>query len=339
MLVNTCAVLAACACILGVSTITLTGSSGVDPNPESSDLSDPGSTGLSGKQAVKKLEPVSPNDGKMYDLKWNAQIGQSSQITQVVRLKLKTTWTDAKGTHEKPMEQITKIVYKESVLEVKDGRPVRVLRQIDKAQAYRKGDKQDDVQKSTLPIEGLKAELVEDANGKVRIVNVDDSAARSFNQQIRTESVWFDILPGRQVKIGDTWTPRMPASSTILPVSNGPVPESNVKMKLSQVYLDKASGIVIAEIDGKVRTAVQVGSEGETATAVADIREEFIPSVGLSFLREMDGKINADLTMDIQGTPRKVKAIGELQAIEERGLVLDDGADSSNLLSSIIGSK
>ena len=258
--------------------------------------------------------PGSPADGVV--LKWNAQPHQTSRMSQIGRLKLELQISSGGQQMTQTVDQLFKLKYLEEVLEVADGRPTKVRRRVESVEMMQRDPNSGEIVKTEPPLKGLDMVLgIQNGAFTVQEVKQGD---REMAQMLAGESYWFSLVPGRLVKKGESWKlsgPQLQALLTSLDATGG-----EAEMKLTGIEQDPQMKLDVAKLDGTLRGTLQLPMNA-TASFDGTIHADFVPAMGLPFLRHLTANLRVDTQVSNGYETAHVRGTGTFEAVEERALM------------------
>lgn len=263
--------------------------------------------------AAKAEGKSSKTDEKSAMLKWAAEKEQESEASQESHMTLDLSFSNGSQQHEQKVDMLTKIECTETILEVKDGRPLRVSRTVTSAKATTKDPSTGKLAESKLPFSGLEAEMTINDKGQYSVVSVKKGEKEAADLYAKSAN-WFSVLPDRKVNVGDKWSVTGPNLAALLEALNSKSGEA--EMTLSKVYYDKDEEETVAQIDGAVKCKIQLEADGPTGDMEGKLSERFLPESGLPISRHFKGQIKIDMSSESEGTPVQVKGSGEFEVTE-----------------------
>ena len=259
--------------------------------------------------------PAQPSDAVL--LKWNAQPGQISRISQTTRVRLNLLIAAEGQQMNQPVDQLIKFVYTEEVLVAENGRPARIRRKIESAEVSAKDPQSGQINKQEIPLGGLEAEYTIRPDGSFELVNVTQGD-RDMAAQLGEETCWFAFEPDRAVKIGESW--RLEGAQLAAIQEGLGATGAQVQMRLVAVEKDPRMQLDVAKLTGSFKGRMQLPI-GVEADAQGDIAEDFVPAIGLPFLRTLKVRVRVDQTVQQDMQQVRVTGDGEFEGVEERALL------------------
>lgn len=253
-------------------------------------------------------------------LKWNAQVGQISRMSQITRIRLKLSISDQQQQMEQIVDQLVKFIYTEETLAAENGRPTRIRRKVESAEISVKDPQSGQITKQEVPIAGMDVEYAIRPDGSFELVTVKQGD-RDMAAEIAGESHWFTLEPERSVKVGESW--RLEGSQLAALEAGLDLSNAQVEMRLVKIESDRELRLDVAKLGGtlKGRIKLPIGIE---ADAEGEFTEDFIPAVGLPFLRSIKLKLRVNQTVTENMQQYRIAGEGEFEGVEERALLKGD---------------
>ena len=301
------------------------------PRAPRQDVYDPSADEPAQPQPQTRPGPAESGGGRApsgagLSLHWNAKVGQISRLTQTTRLQMKINATSGTEQQAENLDQLLKVQYREQHLEVADGRPVRVNRVIELAQTSAKDPQTGEVQRQDLPFTGLDCDLRLGPDGTYEVVTVRKGDA-SAAAEMAESSAFITLEPDGPVKVGDTWQLTGPRLAAVLKGLNAT--EGSVALRLAKVDKDPKLNQDVAMIEGTLRVRLQLPND-LAADLTGTLTEQFVPEVGLSFLRHVKGTLKVDQTINAEGQRITVRGDGEVEMIQERAVQKGEGGSNAD---------
>ena len=287
------------------------------------DVYDPSAGNEPAKPQTEKPKPAA--DGVM--LKWNAQPHQSSRMSQIGRLKLELEISNGGQQMTQTVDQLFKLKYLEEVLEAEDGRPTKVRRRVESVEMMQRDPNSGEIVKSEPPLKGLDI-ILGIRGGAFTLLDVKQGD-REMAEMLAGESYWFSLVPDRVVKTGESWKLSGSQLQAVLTSLDATVGE--VEMKLTAIEQDPQMKLDVAKLDGTIRGTLQLPMNA-TATFDGTVKADFVPALGLPFLRHVTASLRVDTEVSNGYEKAHVRGTGTFEAVEERALMngpIDSGTDTS----------
>ena len=266
-------------------------------------------------------EPEKPAE-RGHMLKCDARVGQVSQMSQTVRFQLTVTASSQGEQETQKIDRLFKLRYTDEHLEVADGRPVRIKRKVQLAQAMMKDQETGEVHTEDVPLAGVEAELRVRPDGTMSLVSVSQGD-RTIAEQMAGESQWFTLVPGRAVKVGETWKLEGEQLRNVLDALDAT--DGEVTMRLDKIEKDPQMNKDVAKLEGRIRGKMQL--EGLAAEMEGTMHVDFVPEIGLPFLRKFDATLRVNQVVEAEGEQVRIVGEGRMEAVEERAIL--GGSDAA----------
>ena len=255
---------------------------------------------------------------RAYTLKWAAQAGQIHQMSQSIRLQLDLNLQAYGEQEQQKVDNLVKLRYTDEYLEVKNGRPTRLRRTIELAEVMTKDQSTNEVQRQPLPLNGMCLELSIQSDGSFQVTQVVKGDAQ-MARELAADSVWFEFEPDHAVSVGQSW--ELTGSQLATALSALDMTEGEFALHLEKVEQDPRMHLDVAKIKGRVRGRMQLEA-GLSAQLEGELKEDFVPELGLPFLRMLDAKLRIDETVTGNDGQRvHITGTGQVQAVEERSMM------------------
>ncbi len=255
-------------------------------------------------------QPASQPAEGSYLLKTNFRAGQAFKLVQTGRYALTVSVTREGETTKQENRATTKTQIAEQILEADAGRPTKVEQRVELAQADYRDPDTGEQKHEDLPVNGVDAVLTFNPDGTMEVESVkqgDEEAA----DQMASETRWFSLVPGKSLKVGDTWQLTGEPLTMALAALNAE--KGEVSLRLVKVEKDAQLGQEVAQLEGKVKVRMQLGGDVE-GDAEGTLSETFAIELGVPLMRQLKVTLKVD-----QSTPDgKVVGNGEIELREER---------------------
>ena len=257
-------------------------------------------------------------------LKWNAQIGQVCKMTQTTRVRLDLTVSAGDESQRQTLDTLTKAQYTDTFLAVEAGLPTRIQRRIDDGQVTTRNPDTGEMEREELPYKGLSVEARTRSDGGFELVSVEDGDRTAADEMI-DECRWYTLEPGRAVKVGESWSLTGTQLAIVLGGLNAR--EGEITMRLARVAKDPQLAKDVAHLEGRIKAQMELPG-GITPRLEGTLAVDFVPDVGLPFLRQCKAKLRVDQVIENEGQRVKVVGGGEVEIVEERAVSKDGGPRS-----------
>jgi hypothetical protein len=259
------------------------------------------------------LLPARAEEKTPVRLEWNARPGQSWKMTRLIRNRLALDWEDGWGVRRDRIDCLRTYHFLDTVLEVNEGRPVRIQRQVELAEVAWLEDDSGSMKRGTLPLAGMEAEMkLQPGSGFVtsRLLQGKPEHEAELNAQ----GLWLDLLPRE---------PAAPGFQYILPRQSLDYLEAALKIKGAlaamrfSVWQPEMNGREKAAIlDGRLSGRVSFGNyaEGEVS---GELHCEFQPETGAVFVQRVQADIQVDDQFKTGSTLLTVQGEGSIELVEE----------------------